>query len=301
MRTLERRMRPIAVRSLGQEVRVEACGPVLTMVLGARSMDGRSVQADTLTLRTSSAGLAKAAAPRVVPLMAQLELDPESALRAAVQVRRGGICACASPRGREVVMYDVGIIDPAWPCRDKLRHTKTRRGAEDNYRTMSVADIARLPVNDDALIVLWVTAAHLFEAPFVLRAWGFTYAQQYVCWGKVQKHDRTKPKIAMGRIFRNSQEVGLVCTRGRPWRHLDYKGQSSLFLEPNDLHSKKPDALHAALERMFPMASYLELFARSTREGWTCLGNEIDGHDLRESLPRLAAKLRGQKESEAAE
>lgn len=202
-------------------------------------------------------------------------------------------------------MFNVLIADPAWPYRDKLRHSKTKRGAGDNYPTMSVEDIARLPVidvvNDDALMVLWVTAAHLFEAPFVIRSWGFVYAQQYICWGKVQKHDPTKPKIAMGRIFRNAQEIGLVCTRGKPWRGLDYKGQSSLFLEPNELHSKKPDAVHCALERMFPSASYLELFARRTRPQWTCLGAEIDGLDLSCSLRLLATKACDQSGREAAE
>lgn len=196
-------------------------------------------------------------------------------------------------------MFGVIIADPAWPYRDKLRHSRTRRGAEDNYPVMSVADIARIPVADvcdeHAVLIMWVTAAHLFEAPFVIRSWGFNYAHQYICWGKVQRSDPTRPKIGMGRMFRNAQEIGLVCTRGKPRRTLSYRGQSSLFLAPNELHSRKPDALHAALERMFPHADYLEIFARRPRAGWTCLGFDIDGQDLRNSLPRLAAQL--QKES----
>ena len=31
----------------------------------------------------------------------------------------------------------------------------------------------------------------------------------------------------------------------------------------------------------------IELFAREDYEGWVCLGNEIDGRDIRDSLPEL--------------
>ncbi|GAA0782057.1 hypothetical protein GCM10008909_05070 [Hathewaya limosa] len=31
----------------------------------------------------------------------------------------------------------------------------------------------------------------------------------------------------------------------------------------------------------------VELFARETCEGWVCLGNEIDGLDIRESIKKV--------------
>ncbi len=34
---------------------------------------------------------------------------------------------------------------------------------------------------------------------------------------------------------------------------------------------------------------YLEIFARRHRPGWTCIGNELDGLDIRESLALVAA------------
>lgn len=189
--------------------------------------------------------------------------------------------------------FDLVLADPAWPFRDRLRHSKTRRGAEDNYPTLTVEQIARLPVAEavakDALLLLWVTGGHLFEAPYVFRSWGFSYAGQFAAWGKVQKHDRTKPKIGMGRLFRQSQEIALVCTRGRVHRHLELRNVSSLFLEPITKHSAKPEAPQDALERMFPsFTRRLELFARRERRGWTCVGNEIDGRDIRESVAELA-------------
>lgn len=40
---------------------------------------------------------------------------------------------------------------------------------------------------------------------------------------------------------------------------------------------------------MFPRAAKLELFARRQRPDWTCLGDELDGLDIRDTLPALAA------------
>ncbi len=156
-------------------------------------------------------------------------------------------------------------------------------------------EIARLPVAElaaeDAVLALWVTGAHLFEAPHVFRSWGFRYAGQFATWGKVQKHDRTKPKIGMGRLLRQSQEIALVCTRGRIHKHLALRNISSLFLEPVRRHSEKPESLQDALERMFPSFDRrLELFARRKRAGWTCLGNEVDDKDIRESVAALARR-----------
>jgi len=56
-------------------------------------------------------------------------------------------------------------------------------------------------------------------------------------------------------------------------------------------HSVKPDEAQKRTERMYPPESghvYVELFARRHLPGWYCLGNELDGLDLRESIPALA-------------
>ena len=58
-------------------------------------------------------------------------------------------------------------------------------------------------------------------------------------------------------------------------------------IAPNLRHSQKPDAIHDRIEALLD-GPYLELFARRERPGWTCLGNELDGLDIRESLLRVA-------------
>lgn len=48
-------------------------------------------------------------------------------------------------------------------------------------------------------------------------------------------------------------------------------------------HSRKPEDVQDRIEQLFD-GPYVELFARRQRSGWLCLGNEIDGLDIRDSL-----------------
>lgn len=191
--------------------------------------------------------------------------------------------------------YQLVVADPPWIFRDKLRNNATKRGAQDNYaRSMTVDEIAALPVRrvvaDDAILCLWVTDAHLFEAQNVIRMWGFKYSQTAV-WGKVQRGNPAKPKIGMGRIFRQAEELVLVCTRGRLQRHLALRNVPSLFLAPPTGHSEKPRQLQRYLEIMFPtFKRRVELFARRETVGWDCVGNEL-GSDVERWLFKAAAQI----------
>ena len=94
--------------------------------------------------------------------------------------------------------------------------------------------------------------------------------------------------FGMGRLFRQTHEICLVGTSGSEvYRQLENKSQRSVCFAENLRHSAKPDDLQESLEIMFPKARKLELFARRIRPGWTCLGNEIDGKDIRDALADL--------------
>lgn len=164
------------------------------------------------------------------------------------------------------------------------------RGAEANYPTMRGADIAMLPVRDvaaaNAVLALWVPSSLLVLGGSVMQSWGFELKQTYV-WAKATKTG--KPAFGMGRLFRQCHELALIGTRGSPYSALRSRSERSVVSALNAGHSVKPDALHESLERMFPDARKLELFARRSRTGWTCLGNEIDRRDIREALALEAA------------
>jgi N6-adenosine-specific RNA methylase IME4 len=52
---------------------------------------------------------------------------------------------------------------------------------------------------------------------------------------------------------------------------------NSVIEAPRGAHSEKPALVYELIERAYPLASKLELFARGvTRSGWTFWGNEVE-------------------------
>lgn len=93
--------------------------------------------------------------------------------------------------------------------------------------------------------------------------------------------------FGMGRLFRQTHEICLIGVCGKVYKQLANKSQRSVSFAENLRHSAKPEDLQDSLEVMFPKARKLELFARRVRSNWTCLGNEIDGKDIRDALADL--------------
>jgi N6-adenosine-specific RNA methylase IME4 len=230
--------------------------------------------------------------------------------------------------------YQLLVADPAWSFNDRLEMASIPRGAAANYSTMSVADIAALPVSqiadpDGALLALWVPSSLLAEGLQVMNAYGFQQKQTYV-WVKcktpkslteevkkafnVMLDEDYKTQVAylkglvkekkeaflalgdyvlsfgMGRLFRQTHELCLIGINNKGiYKQLANKSQRSVSFSENLKHSAKPEHLQDALETMFPNSAgkRIELFARRQRPGWTCLGNEIDGKDIRDALQEL--------------
>lgn len=222
--------------------------------------------------------------------------------------------------------FTVIVADPPWAFSDKLRMSDVARGAQANYSTMTISDIQALPVKDvcdpeGAVLCLWVPGSLLKEGLATLEAWGFKHKQTYV-WVKTRKIENLKreifksaknlveelknkvPKVkvltnltlnlgsmlgfGMGRLFRQTHEICLVGTsNNKVYKKLANKSRRSVCLAPNLKHSSKPDDLQDSLEIMFPKTKKLEMFARRVKLGWTCLGNEIDGKDIRIALSEL--------------
>ncbi len=67
--------------------------------------------------------------------------------------------------------------------------------------------------------------------------------------------------------------------------------EKQILVSPRGKHSAKPnEEVRRRLSRLFPdydSWNKLELFAREIPDGWSALGDEIDGRDIRDSLPEL--------------
>lgn len=188
--------------------------------------------------------------------------------------------------------FGVIVADCPWAFSDKLQMGATARSADDNYSTLTLSDIAALPVSDIAeptgcLLALWTPSCMLIDGLMVMQRWGFEFKGTYV-WTKMRR-DMQQPAIGMGHLFRQSHELAIIGVMGKPLKTIQDHGQRSACLAINKGHSIKPEALQDSLDLMWPAAAKLELFARRRRPGWTCVGDELDELDIRHVLPALAA------------
>lgn len=159
--------------------------------------------------------------------------------------------------------FEVLYADPPWRYDD----AEPSRDLDNQYPTMTLDAIKALkvPAGRDAILFLWATSPKLREALDVMEAWGFTYRTNLV-W--------VKDKIGMGYYARQRHELLLVGKRGDHPTPDPENRPDSVLEAPRVKHSAKPDRAYETIERMYPNASRVELFARSRRDGWTSWGNE---------------------------
>lgn len=166
--------------------------------------------------------------------------------------------------------FPVIYCDPPWQY-DFMGVDAWR--VENHYPTMTTEEICDMTVGDhatdDAILFLWATAPKLADAMRVIGAWGFTYKTCAV-WDK----DWT----GMGNYFRIQHELLLISTRGEiPPPETDNRPASIVRHKRSTKHSEKPEVFYGIIEAMYPELPKVELFARSTREGWKSWGNETGG------------------------
>lgn len=196
--------------------------------------------------------------------------------------------------------FDVIVADPPWAFSDRLKamKRKVKRSAASQYSVMTLDDIKGMDVRSLAntqgcLLAMWVPGSMLAQGLEVVEAWGFVQKQTFV-WVK-QKKDYAKEadwndgtRVGMGRLFRQSHEIALICTSGKSiYPLLNDRSQRSVAFDLNQGHSIKPGTLQRRFDKMFPSAERLELFARRNRKDWTCIGDGVDGNDIRTSIQTL--------------
>jgi N6-adenosine-specific RNA methylase IME4 len=202
-----------------------------------------------------------------------------------------------------VKRYATILADPPVPFTCWSRDTGQGRSAESHYATMSWEDLHALGplidalTTDDAVLFLWVCQPLLKETIGMAEAWGFTYKTKAFAWVKMS-FSGTKIQKSLGYWTRANTEDVLLFTKGHPKRLRKDVAQIIATLEespyetpalewPARRHSQKPEAVQDAIERLVA-GPYLELFGRRRRDGWTVVGDEIDGRDIRDSLAHLA-------------
>jgi N6-adenosine-specific RNA methylase IME4/ParB-like chromosome segregation protein Spo0J len=188
----------------------------------------------------------------------------------------------ALPEGRYGVVY----ADPPWRFEPYSRDTGLDRAADNHYPVMDLTAIKAVDVASiaaDAVLFLWATAPMLPQALDVMAAWGFEYRTNFV-WAK----DRP----GTGYWSRNQHEHLLVGVKGDIPAPAPGEQRSSVIEAPVREHSRKPDEARRMIETLFPNLPKVELFARSTCEGWDVWGQEAPAHVEEERATMASAVTR---------
>ncbi|MDP3550646.1 MAG: MT-A70 family methyltransferase [Novosphingobium sp.] len=190
------------------------------------------------------------------------------------------------PPGPFALIY----ADPPWQTVswNGAHRTPTSKRQADHYATMSAADLKAMPVASiaakNAHLAMWVIGSHLDQALDLGCAWGFTYVTDLFVWAKQRQlkpnqvdmftDDVPPAPLGMGKHTRKQAETCLLFKRGKGLRVLDHS-VAQLIVEPRREHSRKPDRVYGDLEKLYGYHPRVELFARSTREGWSSWGNQV--------------------------
>lgn len=171
------------------------------------------------------------------------------------------------------VRFGAILIDPPWAFRTYSRKDVVPARGAQPYPTMTLDEIAALPVGDlaarDCALFLWKSDSLPLAPAALASAWGFRIVTDNVfVW--------VKPSIGLGYWSRKRSESAALLVRGKPKRLSG--GVDQVIETPRREHSRKPDCVHDRIESLVA-GPYLEMFARKSRRGWYTWGNEATKFD----------------------
>lgn len=197
--------------------------------------------------------------------------------------------------------YSIILADPPWRYNSRANHkTRFRGGCHGHYQTMSMPEIAALPIADlaapNAALLMWCTYPYLDKQIELFKHWGFRYRTIFAEWIKLNprgywtpyddpnyRADKTyvryngayhSPFFGVGYYTKSNPEPLLLGMRGQ-LPTLDNR-VSNVLHAPRREHSRKPDEQYGMIERVFGDLPRVELFARHPYAGWDVWGNEVE-------------------------
>jgi N6-adenosine-specific RNA methylase IME4/transposase-like protein len=220
----------------------------------------------------STPELKQAVSERRPVLQVKRELK-EQAREARREENRQKISAVPEPENAAAVAdakFATIVIDPPWDWGDEGDQDQLGRARPD-YSTMSIEQLEQLDVgglaDEDCHIYLWITNRSLPKGFRLLEAWGFRYITA-ITW--------VKPNFGMGNYFRGQTEHVLFGVKGsQPLKRKDV-GTSFNAMRGTGGHSSKPAAFLDLVESCSP-GPYIEMFSRSSRNGWITWGENANG------------------------
>lgn len=212
--------------------------------------------------------------------------------------------------------FDLILADWPWQYHAagavrRFRGTRKAR-AEDHYDTMSVEEMLFQFTHlidgwaaPDCALLSWGTWPKMPDLVDLVRGLGFEHVTGLLVWAKSRQTidegqglllepDLSRSlKPGLGHYTRLDTEYLTFARRGMPPLPLD-RGIGQTVFAPVDEHSAKPAEAYERIERLWPKARRLEMFARRRRDGWFAWGNEVDGRRSDRASTGGGALPRGQ-------
>lgn len=167
--------------------------------------------------------------------------------------------------------YDIIYADPPWSYRNMGNIQAT---ANSHYKTMTLEDLKKLPVNElareNSILFMWATFPKIDEALDLIKAWGFEYKTVGFTW--VKKNKRGGNFFGVGWYTKSNAEVCLIGVKGKAPKISN--SVSSIIESIREEHSKKPDIVREKIIEFSGNIPRIELFARQQVGGWDCWGDE---------------------------
>lgn len=171
--------------------------------------------------------------------------------------------------------YPTILADPPWK---ESGGGRIKRGADRHYPLLPTHDIPKVMMlsgvwspADNAHLYLWATNNFLPDALRVMADLAFRYVTN-IAW--------VKDRAGLGQYFRGHHELLLFGVRGDGYEVRTDRRDLSTFMDeggfveaPRGEHSAKPECFRELIEAR-SHGPYLEMFARSGRDGWDSWGNE---------------------------
>lgn len=175
--------------------------------------------------------------------------------------------------------YDILLSDPPWQQGrgGKKASRPKSTGISVPYQTMSLPEILEVHhkvtanlMNENHNVFLWTIDKFLPDAEKMMDMLGYQLHARMI-WDKING-----PAAAYTLRFSHEYLLWFFKKGHILMPEKDCRGAfTTVMREASRKHSQKPICAYERIETMFTSANKLELFARETRVGWDCWGNEV--------------------------
>jgi N6-adenosine-specific RNA methylase IME4 len=189
-------------------------------------------------------------------------------------------------------MYKASIIlaDPPWQY---AQFSEKKNGAaKAHFNGMSTDELCNLPIKNitdtNCALFLWITGPKIVEGchTAIFEAWGFRPVSLAFTWIKTKQDGNAR--MGIGFYTRSNSELCLLGIKGK-MKVKSHKVMQTIISPVIKPHSSKPPIVRDKIIELFGDLPRVELFARPPIvDGWTMIGNEINGKDIRDALKDLS-------------